>query len=161
MKKVLIIEDEKFQVQGIIVGLGLLKEPLTRKEAVALNPKQKHKIKKTNLRNWFSQEDLYKRSIEKFKPQVLFQNVSNLKDAEKICKKTQFDVVVLDGNLTDGSTEKLFSLFENKDIVLPHSSMMSFLEKAKKFGFKNTFYKGPILEDEKYPLINKIFELIK
>jgi AmiR/NasT family two-component response regulator len=109
------------------------------------------------LRDWFSQRELYERVSKKFKGKIKVDVVNNCKDAEKKFRSGKYDLIILDGDVQDGSTEKIFHIFKNKDNVLVRSSGYGFLEKASKAGFRNTFLKD--LKEES--IIKKITDLIK
>ncbi len=167
MKKILFIEDDyALCIAPVIQNLVAILYPLTVKEVITSYPKMKSNkalLEKTkDLSSYVPTKDLYARALKKLEDKVVIDVAKSCKEGEQKHKSVKYDLVILDGDVFDGSTEKIFHIFDNKDAVLVHSAGYGFLERAQKAGFKNVFFKEFITAEKihKNEFLKKIIEVI-
>lgn len=143
IKNLIIIEDEPFEIHEIITALNL----------ALFKRKKKTYESSSKLENELISKGL---KIEKFST-----NKEILKKFKKAIPANT--VIILDGNLKDGTTDELFKLFsaESKKLTLVRSADYRFCERARQNDFKNFVGKSIISDENCLNLGKNILELMK
>lgn len=144
MRNLIIIEDHyliRLQIIGCLGAIYFNEEDRTHNEEWCLKMMQRIEGAGFNVEEFYSNKQV----VTKYPDRL-----------------PQETVIILDGDLSDGSSEKIFNLFSEKakELTLVHTASWNFPEQASKAGFSNFLSKN-IGEDYRRKLGETILKMCK